>query len=109
MCGDLGRVEVNEAADLVVRDAAELGPVAERADRGLFAGRENAAGAESDNVDELRVDVSSRIGGRVHAAAAVSTHGHEKARTGEGAGGLKRRVPPQGMPLQREPPPRAWV
>ena len=40
MGGNLGRVEVNEAADLVVRDAAELPPVAEGANRGLFAGRE---------------------------------------------------------------------
>lgn len=70
---NLGRVEVNEAADLVVRDAAELRPVPECANRGLFAGRENAAGAEADDVDELRIDVSSGIGGRVHAAGAVST------------------------------------
>ena len=69
---DLGRVVVNEMTETVMRDAAELGPLAEGADRGLFAVRENAAGAEADDVDQLRSDESSGNGGRVHAAGAVS-------------------------------------
>ncbi len=50
---DLSGIEVNEAADFVVRDATELRPVAQRADRRLFAGRKNTASAKADDVDEL--------------------------------------------------------
>ena len=83
---DLGRVVVDEMTETVMRDAAELGPLAEGADRGLFAVRKNAAGPEADDIDQLRRDESSGSGGRVHAAGTVSAREHEKARTGEGAG-----------------------
>ena len=52
MHGDFGGIVVNEMPDAVMRDAAELGPFAERANRRLFPGREDAAGAQSDNVGE---------------------------------------------------------
>ena len=57
----------------MIGDATEFRPVAEGANRGLFAGRENAASAEANDVDELRIDANSGIGGRVHAPGAVST------------------------------------
>jgi hypothetical protein len=39
-------------ADLVMRDAAQLGPFAERADRWLTTRRKEAAGAEAGGVGE---------------------------------------------------------
>lgn len=50
---DLGRIVVYKVADAVMRDAAELGPLAESANRRLAISRENAAGAETDDVGEL--------------------------------------------------------
>ncbi len=53
---DLARVVVDEMPDAVMRDAAELGPFAQRAHRRLFPGRKDAAGAQADNVGEPVLD-----------------------------------------------------
>ena len=50
---DFGWIVVNEMPDAVMRDAPEFGPVAQRADRRLFARWENAAEAQADDVCEL--------------------------------------------------------
>lgn len=86
---DLGRVEIYETTDLVVGDAAQLRPVPEGANRGLLAGREDAAGAEAGDVDEVRVDEGSRGGGRGHAAATVSSRAPRESprRWGRGPAG----------------------
>ena len=87
--GYLGGVVVYEVTETVMRDAAELGPLAEGADRRLVASRENAAGAKTDDVGELGGLAGRRNGGRIHAPGAVSTgaaSGNENARAGLGAG-----------------------
>ncbi len=53
MDGNLGQIVVNEMPKAVMRDAPELGPIAQRADRRLFARWENAAEAQADDVCEL--------------------------------------------------------
>ena len=50
---DLGGVEVDEMADFVVGDAAQLRPLAQGPNRGFFAGGKNTAGPKTDDVDEL--------------------------------------------------------
>ena len=51
--GDFCRVEINEVADTVVRDAAELGPFAQGANRRLASLGEKPAGAEAGDVGEV--------------------------------------------------------
>jgi hypothetical protein len=53
--GNLGGVVIDEVTDTVMRDAAELRPLAEGANRGLATGWEDAGGAETDDVGELGV------------------------------------------------------
>lgn len=92
MNADLGGVVIDEMADTVMGNAAELRPLAEGANRGLAAGRKDAGGAETDNVGELGGEAGSGNGKRIHALGAVSwagawgSTGHEKARVGEDAG-----------------------
>ena len=50
---DLRRVVIDEVTDAVMRDAPELGPVAERCDGRFFVLRENPAAAQADDVREL--------------------------------------------------------
>src|SRR5688572_6358609 len=50
--GDLGGIEVNEVSDPVIRDAAELRPFPQRANRRLLALRENSAEAQAHDVGE---------------------------------------------------------
>ena len=47
---DLVRVVIDEMADAVAGDAAELGPFAQGADRGLAAAREDAAATEAGDI-----------------------------------------------------------
>ena len=82
MDGDLGGVVIDEVADAVMGDAAELGPLAEGADRGLAAGRKDAGGAETDDVGELGADAGSGIRKRVHAPSAMSRDAVARARKG---------------------------
>ena len=49
---DLRRVVIDEVTDAVMRDAPQLGPVAERGDGGLFVFRENPAATQADDVRE---------------------------------------------------------
>jgi len=51
--GDLGGIVVHEMADPVMRNAAELRPFPQRADRGLLACREYTAQAKADNISQL--------------------------------------------------------
>ena len=51
--GDFGGVEINEVADTVVGDAAELGPFAQGANRRLASLGEKPAGAEAGDVGEV--------------------------------------------------------
>ncbi len=71
---NLSGVIIDEVADAVVRDAAEFGPLAQGADGGLATGGENPAGAKTDDVGELgvdlRVEAGSGNGGWVHALKA---------------------------------------
>src|ERR1035438_3297845 len=53
MRSDLRRVVIDEVTDAMMRDAAQLGPVAERGDRGLFVFRKNPAEAQAEDVREL--------------------------------------------------------
>ena len=50
---DLRRVVVDEVTDAVMRDAPQLGLVAERRDGGFFVLRENPAVTQTDDVREL--------------------------------------------------------
>ena len=52
---DLRRVVVNEMADAVMRDAPELGPVAQRGDGRFLVFGEDPAAAQADYVRELIV------------------------------------------------------
>lgn len=52
MVGYLHRVEIDEVTNTMVRDAPELRPVAEGANRRLFALGENAAEAQTDDVGQ---------------------------------------------------------
>lgn len=72
---NLGGVEIDEAADPVIRNAAKFGPVAESTDRGFATSREDPASAEADNVGELRSDTGSGNVGRIHAPGEMSTPG----------------------------------
>lgn len=53
MHGDLGRVEINKVTYPVIGDAAELGPLAQGANRWLATLREKPAGAEACDVREV--------------------------------------------------------
>jgi len=53
---DLGGVEVDEMADFVVGDAAQLRPLAQGPNRRLLTGGKNTAGPKTDDVDELTGD-----------------------------------------------------
>ena len=50
VCRDLRRVVIDKVTDAVMRDASQLGPVAERRDGGFFVLRENPAAAQADDV-----------------------------------------------------------
>ena len=92
MSGYLGRIIIDEVTDAVMGNATEFRPFTKRADGGLAAGREDARGAESDDVGELGGEAGSGNRGRIHAQGAVSMrsgtgrNGHEKARAGKDAG-----------------------
>jgi hypothetical protein len=53
MVGDLGRVVIDKVSYSVMRDAAEFGPGAKRADRRFFAGGKYSTLAQADNIREL--------------------------------------------------------
>jgi len=53
MRGDFSGVVINEVPDAVMRDAPELRPLAECANRWLFACREDPAEAKPEDVREL--------------------------------------------------------
>jgi len=53
MHGNFRRVIVNEVPDAVMRDTPKLSPLAERANRRLFACREDPAQAKAEDVREL--------------------------------------------------------
>ncbi len=59
---NLGRIIINEMADAVVGDAAKFGPFAQGADGGFTTGGENTAGAKTDDVGELGVDLRTDAG-----------------------------------------------
>ena len=56
MDADLRSVVIDEVADLVRRDATELGPFPKGADRRLLASGEYPALAQANDVRELGVD-----------------------------------------------------
>ena len=57
---DLDGIEINKVPDAVMGDTAKFRPVAQRADRRLFARWENTAEAQTDDVRELVVSGSDR-------------------------------------------------
>ena len=59
--------------ETVMRNAAELGPLAEGADRRFATSRKDTAGAETDDVGELGGQEGRGSGGRIHAPGVVST------------------------------------
>jgi len=50
---DFCGIEINEMPDTVMRDAAQFGPIAKRADRGLFSLWENTAQAQARDIGQL--------------------------------------------------------
>ena len=64
--GDLGDVVIDEMAEAMVGNAAKPSPFAEGAEGRFFTGGENPAGAEADDVGELRADAGRGNGGWVH-------------------------------------------
>ena len=52
MLRDLGRIEVDEMSNAVIRDAAKFGPIAESADRRFLAGGKDSAESKTDDVSK---------------------------------------------------------
>lgn len=71
VAADLVGIEVDEAADAVIRDATQLRPFAEGADRRLLSFRKDAADPQPQDIGEARLVDRWRL--RVHAARCTST------------------------------------
>ena len=58
MVGDLGRVVIDEVTYAMMGNVSQRGPGSERANGRFFAGRENPALAQTDNIRELTSEKS---------------------------------------------------
>src|SRR5258708_5325545 len=78
MAGHLGGVVVDEVAKPVMRDAPQVGPIPQRANRRLFVLGKDAAGAQADDIGELVFSGGSGL--RFHACYCPSTVKQQRAR-----------------------------